>query len=234
MATTLADLEAAAQERADMAGSAAEFTTFWGEWANDGIRELHRAICNYFKSTYFRTTPFALSGSTYQYTLPATIKRVKGVDLNPGTPRRQTVRPLDFASRNEYRGVGFIVPANICIDRRYTVLGTSPGILQLEPQENAAGNYALYWVPKPTLLTAPTDAIDPELEEYKDYVECYMAKFAAIKAKDFEIAESMVDAMNVIRADMAESVETDEGGASTIIDVDEFGIGGFGTGGILR
>jgi hypothetical protein len=344
------DILANAQEYADMVPGEGDSDGFvptdtWRVWINHGIRELHDVVTTCFKATYFRTTLFTLAGTTYQYTLPSNLKRVKGVDIDPGTPRRRTVRPFNFGDRNSYLGGTMSSIATYCRYRRYSVLGS--GLLQIEPQEQASGNYALYWVPKatelpepdftvralvtslpnyddsglPTLvalangalpaqdgvallvndrvlftggvagkdngifkvvavgdgshpwsLTRTTDydqnaeiaigdvvqvtegtkyagtewlnssaaidvdaqpmtfspsVVDTEIEPYIEYPALYAARNALTKEESFDQANMMSAQMNQIRADMSESLENDEGGPSTIVDVHRGGTGGF-------
>jgi hypothetical protein len=154
---TPAQLVAKAKEMADMTeadpdGFVSDST--WLDWGDDGIRELHDAVANCFKATFFRETDFVLPtdedpSGPGRYRLPTNIKRVKGIDIDPGTVRRRTVRPANFGDRNSLRGVGSTLAiVNYCRYRRYTVLGSR--YLQIQPQEHTPGNYRLYWVPQAT------------------------------------------------------------------------------------
>lgn len=157
MSVTPAQLVSKAKEMADMTeadpdGFVSDST--WLDWADDGIRELHDAVANCFKATFFRETDFSLpadqdASGQGRYRLPTNLKRVKGIDVDPGTPRRRTVRPANFGDRNNYRGVGSTLAlVTYCKYRRYTVLGSR--YLQIQPQEHTSGNYRVYWVPQAT------------------------------------------------------------------------------------
>lgn len=236
MSTTLAVIRADAMERSDMTnvGSGSDAfvqTSTWNKWINDGTRELHRKVCNFFKDTYFRATPFSfpanlIGGTPASFQLPAGLRSVKGVDVDPGTSRRRRVMRFNFDERNAFRGVNFTLPTNICPDRYYSVVGSS--ILQIQPQEHASGNYAVYWVPKATVFVNDSDVLDPELDQFSDYPALYAAKFALIKEESYDQAQKMQDAMDIIFADMPEALETDEGEASTVVDVYSDGNNGSG------
>jgi hypothetical protein len=212
LAITLEELRDTAKGLSDLVDTDFVGDEMWNQWVWFGVQELHRAVTNEFKDTYFRTTTFTLADGEYQYTLPTNIHRVKGVTLNPGTLRRLTVRRFNFAERDSFKQAG----PGVCPLRRYNPIGS--GLLQIEPQEHAAGDYALYWVPKPAALVADSDELDPELEPFAEFVATCAAIKGCIKGEDYDQANFLRSQLKGMREDMAAALETDESPA-TIINV---------------
>lgn len=315
MAVTTAQLLALAKEAADLT-DVEDYVTdaTWVSWMQAAVNELHRLVTNKFKATYYRTFDFTLAGSTYQQTLPENFWRLRGLTLDPDTLRRRRIRPYNFAEGDDYRwnGSDLICPRAFAADRRYNVLGSR--LLQIEPQEHAAGSYRLYYVPKPTVLSldvtstfdidasdtntavgglltfalaniaaisdmvggsltlnfdapnvafngvytigqVPTSTsvvmtcpsfssgitgpasgtasvtyadsggasteLDEELEPFAEYVWLAPAIKSLTKEESYAQAKELKDQRNLIRADLTEALEQDQGGPQTIIDTDE-------------
>jgi hypothetical protein len=219
LATTLLDILTNAADMADMPVPADEdeFVTHTTavRWANDGLKELHRIATSGAKPLYFRTDDFTLSGSSHTADLPEDFSRLLGLDLNPGTANRQTVTRFNFAERNDYRPA-YLSPV-VCRDRHYALVGSLT--MEIEPQERAAGNYRVYYVPTPTPLADDDDEIDPELEPYAEYVAIALAIKMAAKEESFELVRELKEKRNVMRVDILEALESDQAGPATVIDV---------------
>jgi hypothetical protein len=299
VSVTTEQLLALAKEGADLTNVADYVTNAtWLSWLNDGKTELHRFVTNKFKATYYRPYDFTLS-STSQQTLPANFWRLKGLDIDPDTSRRREVRPNNFAERNNYRQNSVRDPLRYCTDRHYNLLGSR--LLLIQPQENAAGDYRLYYVPKPKTLAlvrsvtvlntdavvaatrtwtfangafgdyqagdqfaisgtdngndgtytiesvtgsetvvtvedpaanetfdgtetmSVTTCLDEELEPYSEYVWLTAALKSLAKEESTAQFKLLWDQRNLIRNDLTESLETDQGGPATIIDTDDDG-----------
>jgi hypothetical protein len=151
MTITLEQLRDGARELADMQDPD-DFVseTTWNEWINQGITELHRIECNANPDTYFVALDFTLTtGNTYA--LPSDFESIRGLDLNPGQSNRQTVHRFTFGNRNGATRAPFDFYSPR--ERSYRVVSRS--LLVIEPAEQAAGNYRLYYVPRPTRLATP-------------------------------------------------------------------------------
>jgi len=309
VATTTEQLLASATEGADLT-NVADYVTdpTWLGWLNDGVKELHRFVTNKFKATFFRQYDFTLAAGQSQVTLPSNFWRLKGLDINAGTPRRRAVLPFNFGERNRIRTdyLRDFGPITFDPDRFYNVIGSS--LLKIQPEETAAGAYRLYYVPKPKPLafvrtivrdvgndnvnafapsvrgmsftnglfglddignivtiagsgapatnngpyvitaddgptfvntdrdlTAVTEffgvgvtatvtyTLDAELEPYSEYVWLCAAIKSLVKEESFQQAKFLADQRNLIRDDLTEALETDQGGPKTIIDTDDDG-----------
>lgn len=308
MSTTTDQLLALAKEAADLT-NVIDYVTdpTWVSWLNAANVELHRFVTNKFKATFYRTYDFTLTAGQSQIALPANFWRLKGLDVDPDTVRRRTVRPYNFAERNQIRQdqLRDFNPLIYAPNRWYNVIGSS--LLKIQAQEQAAGNYRLYYVPKPKTLASVrtftvlntdsvqaafepglalwsfanfglnaltsvgdfftisgcanvdndgsrfitevevvpsggvtdttgitnetfdgtqvatyTTCMDPELEPYAEYVWLTAARKSLMKEESYQQAKVLADQIALIRADLTESLETDQGGPATIIDTDDW------------
>jgi hypothetical protein len=313
VAVSAEQLIALAKEAADLT-NVADYVTdaTWLSWINAAATELHRLVTNKFKATYFRSFDFTFAAGTSQLTLPPDFWRFKGLDIDPDTSRRREVRPYNFQERNQLRpnDVRNWDPLLFATDRFYNVIGSS--FLKLQPQEQAAGAYRLYYTPKvkpltfmrtiarnvgadeiieflptfpdsmgfthgrfswvdvgnmitisgatnaanngtytiltitgtqfvkytyptieertpiPEFFPAPavatvTSMLDAELEPFAEYVWLTAAIKSLRKEESFAQAKELADQRNLIRDDLTEALETDQGGPQTIVDTDDGG-----------
>lgn len=216
---TLAELVAGAKELSDKVDDPQVSDETWVSWVNQGVKELHRIVRTAFEDTFFDTVDFTLTGTTFQYALPADFLSIKGLDYMPGTTNRSTVHRFNFTERNTTGG-GAFAPAGFPGDggagRRYRVVSRST--LVIEPQEVAAGPYRLYYVPQATELVDDDDDLQTELEPFAEYVEIV----AAIKAlaKEESDTSDLIERRNVMRSDIESSVNNDQADPDTIADVE--------------
>lgn len=195
-------------------------------WANDAIHDAFRFATAGPRPLYYKATDFTLS-SGYQKDLSGALTLVGGgtrrlakflgLELNPGTAARRTVWPVNWAERNDAaRGYAFLSRLS-CIDRNYVFLGSN--ILEIVPQEKGPGNYRVFFVPWFTQLSGDSDQLDPELEPFDDMIANSLAQKMAAKEESYERVSALKDDQKQTRQDILDSLEQDQGGPSTIIDV---------------
>jgi hypothetical protein len=219
---TLAELVAGAKELADQVEDPQNDEALWVRWVNQGVKELHRIVRTAFEDTFFETVDFTLTGSTYQYALPADFLSIRGLDWMPDTTNRASVRRFNFNERNTVGGGPFapsLYPGQGAAGRMYRVV--SRATLMIEPQEVAAGPYRLYYVPKPTVLVDDDDELDDSLEPWSEYVEIVTALKAVAKEK--LPTDDLLERRNVMRADIESSVNNDQAEPNTIADTEAGG-----------
>lgn len=207
MAATQAQLRADAQELSDRVGDTSIADTTWQRWLNFGVEALWRKVVMAFRETYFSESSFTLTSASNRQTLPADFRRLLLLERNPGIVGRYVVPRFnapdkDTLARVSYRRMG--------------------GVLVIEPQEAAAGNYKLTYTPAPTLFTAPpggdAGTIDAQLDPWSEYV----GVFAAIKAMGKEEASTRdwQERLVEIEAEItAAATDPDDGSPNTIVDV---------------
>lgn len=149
MAQTLTTLRLEAQQRANQENKTLVAITEWNRYINEAISELYDLILAINPHYYVLSFPFTLSSvntldlatvsSTSTFGVSGFYK-LRGVDYLPnanGIP--VAVRPFNFAERNR-QGV-----------RAYALEGT---LLRIHPSSNFAGNYAVWYTPRPAQLPA--------------------------------------------------------------------------------
>jgi hypothetical protein len=220
---TLAEIRANARELADMTlvGVSADpdFVTNaqFDVWINAGVRELHDIITTSDPDTYFSTQNTTLDGSTNIITFATPVMRIRGVTLNPDTARRVSLKRFNFADRDKLGATVNPFAVRDEDDRRYRMVSRTQ--LVIEPKERCAGSYRIYYVPRPTALTADGTNLDDALAPWSEYVSQYAAAKALDKEESFQQAATLRAQMQQMRADILRAVVNDDGSADGIADV---------------
>lgn len=146
-------------------------------------------------------------------------RALHGVDVNPDTGSRYTLRSRNFRQRNE--GVGPWVPTAWCPIRFYDLRAN---MLVVTPYESSAGNYRVYYRAAPYKFATPTDG-DPLDAVLEPEVEA-IVKLAACNADGIEESDAddkRIKRVNVIKAEVTATYDRDDGQAFQIADVEDFG-----------
>lgn len=147
-------------------------------------------------------------------------RALHGVDVNPDTGSRYTLRSRNFRQRNQ--GVGWWVPTAWCPIRFYDVRAN---LLVITPYEASAGTYRAYYRAAPYKFATPTDG-DPLDAVLEPEVEA-IVKLAACNALNIEETseDPWVKRINTIKAEVTASYQRDDGQAFQIADVEDLGNG---------
>lgn len=219
MPIDIATLILAAKENADKVNDDQIDDAEWTRHIRNAIIELHGWVANAYRDTFYASQNFTIAAGSNSFdltTLPAPgFRRVKGIDSDPDTLNRMALRPYTFHERASYMGYALAwwgVPFHAIPwvpNRRYHVLGTT---IQIQPQELAAGNYRLYYVPAPTLPTGPTDilwTLDPELERWAEYIEVAAGRRGLWK-EESDTRATLDVRLKELRGDILDDAEQDE------------------------
>jgi hypothetical protein len=169
----------------------------------------------------YTTTPewtqFSLSGSNYQYTLPADCVKIRGVEYYDvgdwSTLKRYTLEDRDRWRDTQWRwGSG---------DRRYTILGSR---LSFVPEDEASGQYRFRYIQAWTTLTGSSQTVS-----LPNGWEEYLVVDAAIKCKQKE--ESDTAALEMRKAGLLRRIEAassnrDAGEQEFLTDPNDLRLGG--------
>lgn len=168
MPATFLELRDRARQRADMVGDAflpeVELKTF--------VNEARKALWDLIVGAYgdqliAAAHAFSLSGSTSSLDVSALsplIYKVRGVDRKSGG---QWCRVHRFAWSERNRNDRY----------QYRLMGQ---VLHFTPEGNAAGDYRLWYIPRPADLSGDSDEIDAAEEPFAEFIPIT----AAIKMKD--------------------------------------------------
>lgn len=145
-------------------------------------------------------------------------RALHGIDVNPDTGARYTVRSRNFRQRNQ--GVGWWAPTIWCPVRFYDVRALQ---LAITPYESAAGIYRLYYRGAPYKFVSAVDAtaLDAVLEPEAEAI----VLLAACSALNIEETSNdpYVKRINVIKAEVSAVYARDDGQAFQIADVEDLG-----------
>lgn len=175
MALTLAQARAAFQFRYDVAGSLVLSADEQDAMLQSAYRALWAEVVTVHKNFRINVQTFTLTTAQTQ-ALPADFRDVFLVRLNPGTDQ-QVILPR-FAPRVAARSW----------ERSYRVQGTS---LYIEPLQRCAGSYDLLYVPTCPAWANDTDTLDPELDQFQDYV-VWRTVIEALAREETDISQMQV------------------------------------------
>lgn len=140
-------------------------------YINNSYRELYDIITTSFHDYNIAPPlPFILSGGANTFLLPEDFYKLRGVDYTVDAGGSfSTLYPFEFNRRNRtgYQGLQF--------NRTYRLVGNQ---IFITPEQQADGQYRIWYVPKPAKLVDDTDTIN----EYSGWDE-YVITDAAIKCK---------------------------------------------------
>lgn len=143
-------------------------------------------------------------------------RALHGVDIYPDTNNRRTVRTRNFRERS-MRAIGWWMPTAFDADRQYDLRGR---ILYVTPYELAGATYRAYYRAAPYQWSTPTDTdrMDPQLEEYDEWV-VIRAAMKALKIEESD-ANPWREELELLREEIMSSHQRDDGEAQRIADIE--------------
>lgn len=181
MATTktLAQLRTLCRQRADMVNDYSVSDPELTSYINASAAELYDLLVNSDEEYYTTSTTFTISsGNTYS--LPAAFYKLKGLDYAVTANDYINVGKYNFQSRNIKSKENLWRRAPY---REYRILGSS---LYIEPADNAAGNYRLWYIPTYTELSDDADTLDTINHWYEYIVIDCTIKMLAKEESDYQ------------------------------------------------
>lgn len=224
--TTLLQMRTGAKELSDKVNDLSVSDDTWNVWVNQGVERLWEMVTAAFSDHFFKSVDFTLiGGATGNFydttTIPAgDFRRVRLLEWQPDTSGRLKIRAFNFDQKDQQKGA--FTTLQWCNERRYRLMGTK---ILIEPYEQAAGAYRLYYVPRATKLVSNCDGIDFVMDEWSEYPMLY----AAIKALGKEESDpgQLQDQMAAIRAEIEIAAPSrNVGDADVISDVEDGDTGG--------
>lgn len=154
---------------ADMVASPFVSPSAWTTWATQAEGQLYGKAFSVFKDTFYKATVAAGASPPASYpdivlingtgqnivTLPADFRAIRGLTQDPDQADRQSIPKYNFAERDYFRnGTGLAAFGPSSQVKAYRVVARST--LIMEPPENCAGHYRLYYVNGPSKFAGPT------------------------------------------------------------------------------
>lgn len=177
---TLAQLRTRARRRADMENSNfvsdAELTDF----INSSYSELYDVMVTRYEDYYVGTpTSFSLSAGTNTYSLPSDFYKLRGVDYKADGQDFIELYTYNWNERGR-RNNPLHSLAYSRVNLTYRIVGSSLYIL---PEDNAAGDYQLWYIPSFTPLSSDSDLVDSHIARngWEEYIVVDAARKMLIK-----------------------------------------------------
>lgn len=175
MSIALSVLRTRAKQRADLENSDFIEDSEWLTYINGSYARFYDMLVGRFVDWYVEDPlDFTVSsGSTYA--LPFDFYKLLGVDRLVSGSDYVALRPFNFADRNKRRASDAF--RGLYPNVQYRIMGTN---LRFTPEDQATGDYRLWYVPTYTPLSADTDTID-NVNGWEDWIILDAARKALVK-----------------------------------------------------
>ena len=213
---TLATLRDRVRQRSDMEQKEGFISdSELNQYISDSYAELYDLLVSRFED-YYVADPLEFSissGSTYA--LPSDFYKILGLDRALSGTEYYTVRPFVFEDRNRRRIADRL--RGVYPQVRYRIVGDN---IRISPEDQATGDYRLWYVPSHTALSSDSDTVDSIVT--RNGWEEYIIVDASIKCLQKE--ESDVSVLFAQKQDLIKRIEEmaqnrDAGETDRITDV---------------
>jgi len=231
MSIPVSALITSAQRAADMVNSSFVDTNTWIDWCDQAHKQLYGKVFSVYRDSFYKATVASGASPPASFpdivlvngagnnivALPSDFRALRGLTQDPDLASRQSIPKFNFPERDYFRnGTTLSAFGPSSQTKAYRVVARST--LIMEPPENCAGHYRLYYINGPQTLTLTTDNMMAELEPWSEYISQAMARKALLKE---ESDISAVDQrMAEIVLDLQTETETDENQVDSVVDVE--------------
>ena len=203
MGTSLQEINFRARSLSDTLNTNAVTDPEIMAWANEGLKEAYEMVCTADESAFIGPPfPFSLFVAN-SVGLPDDFFRLRGVDRNPSAPRPETIPPFNFAERNRQGR------------RSYRVVGD---LIFIEPSAMCAGDYQLWYVPKPNAFTNNGDELSADMSFFDEFIVIFVVIKILKKLQDPEVSAFVPD-LEAQKARILEQASRRSGEPETVTDV---------------
>lgn len=157
MATmTVANIRTAADFKADMTNSNFVSSAEQLTYINAAYRSFYDIITSRFEDYNLGTpTSFTIASGASTYTLASDFYKLAGIDRSTGNGEFYPLRNYPWRSRNRYQASFSRYGLHPRIG--YRVMGQR---IQFLPEDQAPGDYQIWYIPLPTALALETDTVE--------------------------------------------------------------------------
>lgn len=211
MPETLLGLRTRAQGRADMETDANIATTVWNAYINASRQRLRRILVATNVDLFLKSKTFTLTGgnSSYIYDLAANVTdfwKVMALDKNIDSQADNIQRIGRFMFAERFRA----------IDISYRVFNDA---LELRPASAAAGNYTLWYIPQPAVMSADGNTLALAEDMWSEFIVLE----AAIKARrrqQRDTSDLVSELRELVPEIQSAAADINAGEADRVLDVD--------------
>lgn len=210
---TLAELRLRSKQAADMENSQFVSETEWNYYISNSYAELYDLLVGKFED-YYIAEPLivTISGTDSSFPLPDDFYKMRGLDRSLGGGEFYTLHPFSFERRNRraivdvYRGVFPLV--------QYRILGSD---VIVSPDDQAAGQYRLWYIPKYSQLVDDADEVDG-VNGWEEYI-IVDAAIKALRKEESDVSVHMAQKQALIARIEAIAANRDAGETEKVTDV---------------
>ncbi len=204
---TLADIELQAREHADMVNSKFLSDAEWIRFINASYSELYDLIVSRFEDYYTLEQSFTIAQGDATNALPSDFYKLRGVDRSINGPEDfVTVLKFNWSERNwRNRSIQRVVTGQVNLSYRIV-----KDTLRIIPEDQAPGDYRLWYVPTFTRLVNSTDTLDG-VNGWEEYIIIRTAIMALDKEEtDSTLLVAALDGLKERIEDMAQNRDIDQ------------------------
>lgn len=219
MAFTTLQLKDQCRERCDMVNSKfidPDDGEEWNKMISASYASLYDLLVAKFEDYSRVKKLFTVASGVQEETLPADFYKLRGIDRDLGGSQFYAIRTFNFEDRNIRQSTHIF--RGVYPDVRYRIIGNT---LLLSPEDQAAGDYRMWYVPRPETKTADTDSIDG-VAGWEEYI------VADVCIKALAKEESDTGVFERQRAEMVKRIEEmaanrDVGATQKVTDIESQG-----------
>jgi hypothetical protein len=222
---TLSELRTQVRQRANMENSQFVTDAELLLYINASYGELYDILVSRFEDYYLKSDPvtglpptFTLSGGTYTYALPSDLYKLRGLDVQvSGATDWATIPRFNFDERNSIsRTVNRLQMGLKSLS--YRVIGSKLYVL---PEDQAAGTYRLWYIPRLTKLAVDADDVAGTVMDFEEYIIVDAAMKCLLK-EESDVTVLMAVKEQLRQRILAMSANRDAGSPERVADVRGF------------
>lgn len=168
MAITLLELRNRCKEQSDLENNEFIEDSEWDFLINESYKGLYDLLVTTWENYFINTSSATVTSGNNTIALPADFYKLKGIDvlLDSGSTRWAPITRFNFQERYLYQD-SYSYSLALQPRVQYILMGDE---IILQPVDNAAGSYTVWYVPNVTELTDDADTLNTVCDVYKQYI----------------------------------------------------------------
>ena len=151
----LSSLRSRCREMSDMVDSDFVSDTELLSYINSSYAELYDILVGKFEDYHVTSSTFTISSGNSN-ALPTDFYKLRGLDFQLDSNSWISLKKFNFNKRNLLNR-SVVYNTGLANEVQYRILGNT---IYLEPEDNALGNYKIWYIPTYTALVSESDTVD--------------------------------------------------------------------------